>query len=53
MNKIIAILISVLLTAIPHSGAASPAVVPPAQAAAAGVRNLGFDEEFEAPLDIG
>jgi beta-glucanase (GH16 family) len=53
MNKIIVILISVLLTAIPHSGAASPAVVPPAQAAAAGFRNLGFDEEFEAPLDIG
>jgi beta-glucanase (GH16 family) len=45
-------LVSFLL-AITVSGAASAAVSPPAQAVAAGLGTLGFDEEFTGPLDIG
>src|SRR5258708_12700208 len=45
-------LVSFLL-AITVTGAASAAVSPPAQAVAAGLGRLGFDEEFTGPLDIG
>src|SRR5258708_27522644 len=45
-------LVSFLL-AITVTGAASAAVSPPAEAVAAGLGRLGFDEEFTGPLDIG
>jgi beta-glucanase (GH16 family) len=50
MNTKIAVLFSTLLAT--HLVAADP-VAPPPQAAAAGFRELGFDEELQSPLDIG
>jgi beta-glucanase (GH16 family) len=50
MNRKIAVLFSTLLAT--HLAAADP-VAPPPQAAAAGFRELGFDEEFGSPSDIG
>jgi beta-glucanase (GH16 family) len=53
MNGTTTILISFLLAIVTDTGIARPAVSPPTQAAAAGFRKLGFDEEFNGPLDIG
>jgi beta-glucanase (GH16 family) len=50
MNRKIAVFFSTLLAT--HLAAADP-VAPPPQAAAAGFRELGFDEEFGSPPDIG
>jgi beta-glucanase (GH16 family) len=51
MNKTIAVLFSVLLAT--QLGAVADGIAPPPQAAAAGFRKLGFNEEFKGPLDIG
>ena len=64
MKKIIAILLAGFLALLPftpyvmaedHRPAPDPveAATPPPQAAVAGFRKLGFNEEFEGPLDIG
>ena len=53
MKKIIAILTSCLLASTTHLGATDASISPPPQAIAAGFWNLGFDEEFKGPLDIG
>jgi beta-glucanase (GH16 family) len=52
MNKATLVLVSFLL-AIMEPGTAGPVVSPPAEAAAAGFRRLGFHEEFRGALDIG
>jgi beta-glucanase (GH16 family) len=53
VNKTVIVLIAAFLTSAACVGNVSFAITPPAQALSAGFRNLGFDEEFNGPLDIG
>jgi beta-glucanase (GH16 family) len=53
VSKTVIVLIAAFLTSAACLGNVSFAITPPAQAFSAGFRNLGFDEEFKGPLDIG
>lgn len=53
MNRTTIVLIGWLLASATYPGSLSSAIAPPAQATGDGFRNLGFDEEFKGPLDIG
>ena len=53
MNKTAIVLIALLLTSAIYPRTVSSAIAPPTQALAAGFRSLGFDDEFDGPLDIG